>query len=128
VSHHRDDRSGRLIADEVLETDQVGIVGQWLARHRRLPHPRGLDQNRGGLHRSDPGAGEHQTRRQVALAEKAADVALDLAPLLGQRAVAIVGPLRGVSHSGVGVADKKKEHGDQTGLGVGKACSAKREA
>jgi hypothetical protein len=87
----------------VLEPDEIRVVGQRLAGHRRLSHLRHLDQDRGRLGRADPGAGEDQRRREVPLAEPPADVALDLASLVGQRSVAIVGPLGGVALRGVRV-------------------------
>ena len=85
----RDDRIPGCSPTWSCEADQVGIVGQ---RARREPAgwatPSDLRQDLGGLHCTDPGTGEHQRRREVVLPQPPAHLALDLATLVGQRAVA----------------------------------------
>ena len=91
---------------------EVGILGQRLAGHRRLGHPGDLDQDLRRLRRPGPRAGEHERGCEIALAEEAADVGLYLAAFVGERAVAVVGPLRRVAVAGVGVAVQEEEHAD----------------
>jgi hypothetical protein len=112
MPHHGDDGVAGLLVDVALEPDQVGIVGQRLTGDRRLSHPRDLRQDRGSLGSAGPGTGEHERRREIPLAEPAAHLALHLAASVGQRTVAIVGPLGGVALPGVGVAIQEVEHGE----------------
>ena len=120
VADQGDDGAGGLVAQVVLQSDEIGILGQRLAGDGGLGHPCDLHQDLGGLRGAGPGTGEHQRGREIPLAKPAAHLALHLAALLGQRTVAVVGPLRGVTLTGVGVAVEEEEHESlESGKGEG---------
>jgi hypothetical protein len=106
-------------ADEIGQPDQVGVGGQRIAGQRRLGDPGRFHQDLGGLHRPEPGAGEHEGRGESRF-RRSGPSRWTLRPLSvsGRWCRRATAPDRA---AGVGVADEAATWGEGVGVGVGTA-------